>query len=69
MEGTTIGRKAQAFATEAALESRFVDLFKQTVGMPLVWCSAQNIDRLVTISRMVPRPAVHAIERRVRNGP
>lgn len=51
MEGTTIGRQAQAFPTEAALESRFVELFKQTVGMSLVWCSAQNIDRLVTIMR------------------
>ena len=51
MEGTTIGRHGQAFPTEAALESRFVELFQQTAGMPLVWCSAQNIDRLVTIMR------------------
>lgn len=51
MEGTTIGRQAQVFPTEAALESRFVELFQQTDGMPLVWCSAQNIDRLVTIMR------------------
>lgn len=51
MEGTTIGRQAQAFPTEAALETRFVELFQQTDGMPLVWCSAQNIDRLVTIMR------------------
>jgi ribonuclease J len=49
MEGTTIGRQAQAFPTEAALETRFVELFQQTDGMPLVWCAAQNIDRLVTI--------------------
>jgi ribonuclease J len=51
MEGTTIGRNVQAFPTEAALEQRFVELFQQTAGMPLVWCSGQNIDRLVTIMR------------------
>jgi len=51
MEGTTIGRDDQAFPTEEALEQRFVELFQQTKGMPLVWCSGQNIDRLVTIMR------------------
>lgn len=51
MEGTTIGRADQAFPTEEALEQRFVELFQQTKGMPLVWCSGQNIDRLVTIMR------------------
>jgi ribonuclease J len=51
MEGTTIGRADQAFPTEEALERRFVELFQQTKGMPLVWCSGQNIDRLVTIMR------------------
>ena len=51
MEGTTIGRNVHAFPTEAALEERFVELFQQTKGMPLVWCSGQNIDRLVTVMR------------------
>ena len=51
MEGTTIGRNIKAFPTEAALERRFVELFQQTAGMPLVWCSGQNIDRLVTVMR------------------
>ena len=51
MEGTTIGRDDQVFPTEAALEQRFVQLFQQTAGMPLVWCSGQNIDRLVTVMR------------------
>jgi len=51
MEGTTIGRDDQVFPTEAALEQRFVELFQQTTGMPLVWCSGQNIDRLVTVMR------------------
>ena len=53
MEGTTIGRLGtdSGFPTEAELEDRFVELFKQTPGMPLVWCSGQNIDRIVTIFR------------------
>ena len=57
MEGTTIGRRQdeQAFATEATLESRIVDLFQQTKGMPLFWCSSQNIDRIVTLFRACKR--------------
>jgi ribonuclease J len=51
MEGTTIGHADQAFPTEEALEQRFVELFQQTKGMPLVCCSGQNIDRLVTVMR------------------
>jgi ribonuclease J len=51
MEGTTIGRDDHVVLTEAALERRFVELFQQTTGMPLVWCSGQNIDRLVTVTR------------------
>jgi ribonuclease J len=53
MEGTTIGRidAISRFPTEAELEDRFVGLFKQTPGMPLVWRSGQNIDRIVTIFR------------------
>jgi ribonuclease J len=53
MEGTTIGRPETdtGFPTETDLENRFVELFKETPGMPLVWCSGQNIDRIVTIFR------------------
>jgi ribonuclease J len=53
MEGTTIGRldTASGFPTEIELENRFVELFKRTPGMPLVWCSGQNIDRIVTVFR------------------
>lgn len=51
MEGTTIGRtdSEEGFASETELVSRFVDLFHRTAGMPLVVCSGQNIDRIVTI--------------------
>jgi ribonuclease J len=52
MEGTTLGRPTQGkFPTEAEIEARFVDLFRTTSGMPLVWCSGQNIDRIVTVYR------------------
>jgi ribonuclease J len=53
MEGTTLGRMQPegGFPTEAELEARFVSLFNETKGMPLVWCSGQNIDRIVSIIR------------------
>jgi len=53
MEGTTVGRAdaESPSPTETELESRFVGLFDDTPGMPLVWCSGQNIDRIVTIFR------------------
>lgn len=56
IEGTTVGREQpERFKTEAELEPRFVELFRQTEGMPLVWCSSQNIDRLVTIYKACVR--------------
>ncbi|MBT3223994.1 MAG: MBL fold metallo-hydrolase, partial [Proteobacteria bacterium] len=53
MEGTTVGRTdtKTGFPTETDLENRFVEIFRATKGMPLVWCSGQNIDRLVTVFR------------------
>jgi ribonuclease J len=53
MEGTTLGRSAEddRYPTESELEDRFVQLFREAKGMVLVWCSGQNIDRLVTIYR------------------
>jgi ribonuclease J len=57
MEGTTITRTGtgEGFATESDLEGEMVDLFRGTPGMPLVWCSGQNIDRLVTVFRAAKR--------------
>lgn len=57
MEGTTIGRPDadQGLPKETDLEDRMVELFRQTPGMPLVWCSGQNIDRLVTVFRACKR--------------
>ena len=57
MEGTTISRSGtdSGFPSEADLEKQLVSIFKNTAGMPLVWCSGQNIDRLVTIYKAAKR--------------
>ena len=39
MEGTCVGRDDQDFPTEDELVPRLADMFQQTKGMPLVWCS------------------------------
>jgi ribonuclease J len=49
MEGTCVGREDKTYTTEDELVPRFADIFQNTPGMPLVWCSGQNIDRIVTI--------------------
>ena len=57
MEGTTIGRAGtnEGFATEGDLEEQFVQAFRDTPGIHLVWTSAQNIDRVVTVFRAAKR--------------
>jgi ribonuclease J len=57
MEGSTLGRLAndQRFPSEEDLEQHFLDRFNRTSGMALVACSAQNIDRVVTIYRAAKR--------------
>lgn len=49
MEGTTIGRDGAACQTEAELQSEMERQFATTAGLALVWCSAQNVDRIVTV--------------------
>jgi ribonuclease J len=53
MEGATVGAAASAegFPSETDFENKFAALFRQTSGMCMVWCSAQNVDRVVTIYR------------------
>jgi ribonuclease J len=53
MEGTCVGRDDgdDGWPSESNVEDRMVELFTQTTGMPLVWCSGQNIDRIITIFR------------------
>jgi ribonuclease J len=55
MEGTCVGREDQEFPTEDDLVPRLVDIFQQTPGMPLAWCSGQNIDRIVTVFKACRR--------------
>jgi ribonuclease J len=57
MEGTTISRSGteSGFPSETDLENQLVNIFKETAGMPLLWCSGQNIDRLVTAFRACKR--------------
>ena len=53
MEGSSLGRldASEQFPTEEALERLFMERFQATSGIVLVACSAQNIDRIVTIYR------------------
>ncbi|MBI5318865.1 MBL fold metallo-hydrolase [Bradyrhizobium sp.] len=57
MEGSSLGRLAidQAFPSEKDLEQQFLDRFNRTSGIALVACSAQNIDRVVTVYRAAKR--------------
>jgi len=48
LEGSAIDRNEE-FKTETELEDEFVETFKQTKGINLVFVSGQNIDRLVII--------------------
>jgi ribonuclease J len=53
MEGSTLGRSGidNKYPSESDLETKFLELFQSTKGMALVWCSGQNVDRLVTVYR------------------
>lgn len=57
MEGSSLGRLADnaTFPSEQDLEETFVTRFEETEGFALVACSAQNIDRVVTIYRAAKR--------------
>jgi|LSQX01.3.fsa_nt_gb ribonuclease J len=55
LEGTTIGRSNQNFPTENEIETEFIETFRQTKGITLIYTSGQNIDRLVSIYRACKR--------------
>ena len=55
LEGTTIGRVDKKFPTESEIETEFVDTFKASKGINLIYTSGQNIDRLVSIYRACKR--------------
>lgn len=51
-EGTQVGRKEIAnfdYPTEYSVADRMLEIFNETAGMCLTWCSGQNIDRLISI--------------------
>lgn len=47
--------RGERFETEKEIEARFVDAIKSTSGILLVACSAQNIDRVVSVYRAAKR--------------
>ena len=49
------GISPEPFPSETDFEEKFVALFRQTQGLPLVWCSRQNVDRIHTIYRACQR--------------
>lgn len=53
MEGTVIGRESEPrrFPTESDLEQTFREHLQATKGLSMLWTSAQNVDRLVTVYR------------------
>ena len=57
MEGSTLGRSGidNKYPSESDLETKFLELFQSIKGMALVWCSGQNVDRLVTVYRACRR--------------
>lgn len=57
MEGSTLGRDGTevGFPTEAELEAALVAAGADSTGMLLVYASAQNIDRIVTLFRACKR--------------
>lgn len=63
MDSASVGFAANndGFPTESDFEEKFAYLFRQTHGLPLVWCSRQNIDRIHTIYRACLRTNRHFI--------
>ncbi len=57
MEGSTIFRQGTetGFKSEDELELELESIFKGTPGMPLIMCSGQNIDRLVSVFKAARR--------------
>jgi len=56
LEGTTLGRPDdETFPSETDIEMQMAAICEETPGLVLVWASAMNIDRLVTIFRAARR--------------
>ncbi|MDD4873539.1 MAG: MBL fold metallo-hydrolase [Dehalococcoidales bacterium] len=55
LEGSMLGRENGQYRDEKAIEERMVSLFKAKENIAFVFCSSQNIDRIVSIYRAVKR--------------
>ena len=55
LEGSMLGRENGQYQDEKAVEERMVNLFRGKENIAFVFCSSQNIDRLVSIYRAVRR--------------
>ncbi len=51
LEGTMLGRPEQEFPTEQSVEEAMIGEFRQSEGPIFVFCSSQNIDRVVSVYR------------------
>jgi ribonuclease J len=51
LEGTMMGRGKQNFSTEESIEEEFVRLLHDQTNLAFIFCSGQNLDRLVSAFR------------------
>jgi len=55
LEGSMLGRNKCLFASEEAVEDEMARIFKNKSNIAFVFCSSQNIDRIVSIYRAAKR--------------
>jgi ribonuclease J len=55
LEGSMLGRDSGLYPTEQAVEDKMATMFKSKNNIAFVFCSSQNIDRLVSIYRAAKR--------------
>ena len=51
MEGTLLGSKARELSDEMTVENKFVEVFRKKANLAFVFCSSQNVERLVSLYR------------------
>ena len=55
LEGSMIGREDNLYQDETAVENKMADKFRDKSNIAFVFCSSQNIDRLVSVYRASKR--------------
>ncbi|NLI79982.1 MAG: MBL fold metallo-hydrolase [Candidatus Riflebacteria bacterium] len=58
LEGTTVGRAGPPSPTEDEVEERLVEIVRGAGNLTMLFCSSQNLDRLVTAFRVAKRAGV-----------